>query len=129
MRSTLRAMTRTLVALVSAMQLQGCSRSMAAESTSGLTPSAVVRVENQTTRPLRIYVRAGGSELRLGVIQGLATQSFSVPSGFGAWAGEFALEARDRSATMYRSGWFTMPQGARASWILHATGVAEISVR
>ncbi len=64
------------------------------EATPSADADAIVRVENQSTLTMTIYVRpgGGGSRFRLGTVNGLETTPFKLPSNMVRGATDLVFE-------------------------------------
>ena len=68
-------------AALAGLLVTACGGNQPPETVPGPEGYAVVRVENQNTRDMRIYVRpgAGGSRFRIGTANGLETTLLKIP--------------------------------------------------
>jgi len=106
-----------LIALSAATILHGCaSTGLNGTSMRGVSSPPIVRIVNQSSRTIRVYLRSGAATIPLGIVPGLDSRHFVVPRGSYAATGEVYLEAVERGGSSnFRSESFSLDRG-RAVW-------------
>ena len=121
----------TLLGTALALQMAACATSGAVHAPMrSIETIGALTIANQTTGPMRIYLRSGSSKVAIGTVRGLESRSLPFPDGFAAGGGELQLEARSHGAAdVILSDRFTLPRGRVATWILNGATPTTVSVR
>jgi hypothetical protein len=129
--------SRTVVRLVRQLAVAGtvswaCTTNDPREShvSRSVVVDVIVSVDNQTSRPMTIYLDAGAMHDSLGVVLARSTRSFSLPSGASDSTNVLTLEARERwRGSGVRSGEFRLTPGHQVVWTLEKAGTTSVTMR
>jgi hypothetical protein len=115
--------------LVGSVVACSTDRDLEARPPRSIVTDVILTIDNQTSRPLVIYLESGTRWDSLGVVPRRANRSFALPSGASDSTSVLRLEARERRTVAVRSQTFQVWSAQQVVWTLDPTRRGTMTMR